>query len=143
MCGRLRTRPQMTFPAAIGAHGWPPDFVAYSADALSPCFTVFACSDIAADLISEPSMGTNLDITATDQIKPIATTMAIPIDVRICIPLSSSLTNGSHIFRRPDELARLTHHAVAKALHIELAHVAFSVCGFGLLPASQLAAYLF
>jgi hypothetical protein len=41
------------------------------------------------------------------------------------------------------ELARLTHHAVAKALHIELAHVAFPVCGFGLLLASQLAAYLF
>jgi hypothetical protein len=35
--------------------------------------------DIAAELISEPSTGINLDITATDQIRPIATTIAIPI----------------------------------------------------------------
>jgi hypothetical protein len=45
-------------------------------------------ADIAADLISEPSTGTNLDIAATDQIRPIATTMAIAMDVlRMCIPL--------------------------------------------------------
>jgi hypothetical protein len=47
-----------------------------------------AGGDIAADLISEPSRGTNLDIAATDQIRPIATTMAIAMDVlRMCIPL--------------------------------------------------------
>jgi len=40
--------------------------------------------DIAAELISEPSTGTNLDITATDQIRPIATTTAI-IHASICI----------------------------------------------------------
>ena len=46
------------------------------------------CADIAADLISEPSRGTNLDIAATDQIRPIATTMAIAMDVlRMRIPL--------------------------------------------------------
>jgi hypothetical protein len=45
-------------------------------------------ADIAADLISEPSTGTNLDIAATDHIRPIATTMAIAMDVlRMCIPL--------------------------------------------------------
>jgi hypothetical protein len=41
------------------------------------------------------------------------------------------------------ELAGHAHHAVAKALHIELAHVAFPVCGFGLLFADQLATHLF
>ena len=47
------------------------------------------CADIAADLISEPSRGTNLDIAATDQIRPIATTMAIAMDMlRMCIPLA-------------------------------------------------------
>jgi hypothetical protein len=46
------------------------------------------CADMAADLISEPSRGTNLDIAATDQIRPIETTMAIAMDVlRMCIPL--------------------------------------------------------
>jgi hypothetical protein len=46
------------------------------------------CADIAADLISEPSTGTNLDIVAIDQVRPIATTMAIAMDVlRMCIPL--------------------------------------------------------
>jgi hypothetical protein len=43
--------------------------------------------DIPAKLIPEPSTGTKLDITATDQIRPIATTTAIPtIHARICIP---------------------------------------------------------
>jgi len=46
--------------------------------------------DVAADLISEPSTGTHLDIAATDQIRPIATTTEIPIPVRICIPPSAS-----------------------------------------------------
>jgi hypothetical protein len=45
--------------------------------------------DIAADLISEPSTGTNLDIAATDHIMPIATTTAIPIDARNCISSTS------------------------------------------------------
>src|SRR4029077_14289391 len=44
--------------------------------------------DVPANLISEPSTGINLDITATDQIRPIATT-AIPIHARICIPSAS------------------------------------------------------
>src|SRR5262245_42500131 len=42
--------------------------------------------DVSADLISAPATGTNLDIAATDQIRPIATTTTIPIPVRICIP---------------------------------------------------------
>ena len=45
--------------------------------------------DVSADLISAPATGTNLDIAATDQIRPIATTTAIPIPVRICIPSAS------------------------------------------------------
>src|SRR5262245_48670427 len=45
--------------------------------------------DVSADLISAPATGTNLDIAATDQIRPIATTPAIPIPVRICIPSAS------------------------------------------------------
>jgi hypothetical protein len=44
--------------------------------------------DIAAE--SEPSTGTKLDIAATDQIRPIATTTEIPIiHARICIPSTS------------------------------------------------------
>src|SRR5262245_4116732 len=50
------------------------------------------CADIAADLISEPSRGTNLDIAATDQIRPIATTVAIAIiPARILLPLCVAL----------------------------------------------------
>jgi hypothetical protein len=52
---------------------------------------VIACGDIAADLISALFTGTNLDIAATDQITPIATTTAIPIHLRICIASASSL----------------------------------------------------
>jgi hypothetical protein len=63
-------------------------------------------ADIAADLISEPSTGTNLDIAATDQIRPIATTMAIAMDVlRMCIPLClrrAWRNRGSHICGRPN-----------------------------------------
>jgi len=45
------------------------------------------CADIAADLISEPSTGTNLDIAATDQVRPIAITMAIAMAaLRMRIP---------------------------------------------------------
>ena len=40
----------------------------------------------AADLISALAMGTHWDITAIDQIKPTATTTAIPIPMRICSP---------------------------------------------------------
>jgi hypothetical protein len=47
---------------------------------------------IAADLISEPSTGTNLDIAATDQIRPIATTTAFTIPVRICILVCVALS---------------------------------------------------
>jgi hypothetical protein len=72
------------------------------AEALSLCLGVIACGDIAAELISALFTGTHLDIAATDQARPIATTTAIPIDVRICIPSSSSLAKGSHIFCRPD-----------------------------------------
>ena len=46
-----------------------------------------ACGDVAAILKSSLGTGTNLDIAATDQIRPIATTTAIPIPVRICISL--------------------------------------------------------
>ena len=35
----------------------------------------------------KPSTGTNLDIAATDQVRPIPTTTAIPIHARNCIPL--------------------------------------------------------
>jgi hypothetical protein len=45
--------------------------------------------DIAAKLVSEPSTGTKLDIAATDQIRPIATTIPT-IHARICIPLALS-----------------------------------------------------
>jgi hypothetical protein len=41
-----------------------------------------------------------LDIAAIDQIRPIITTTAIPIPVRICIPLYVALSlaiSGSHI----------------------------------------------
>jgi hypothetical protein len=48
---------------------------------------------------SEPSTGTKLDIVATDQIRPIATTKAI-IHASICIPLyvALSLPEGVRIF---------------------------------------------
>ena len=52
--------------------------------------TYSAGRDIEAKLTPEPSTGTKLDIAATDQIRPIATTMAIPtIRARICIPSMS------------------------------------------------------
>jgi hypothetical protein len=60
--------------------------------------------DIEAKLISEPSTGTKLDITATDQIRPIATTTAIPtIHPRICIPSTrvELADRDSHIFSPP------------------------------------------
>jgi hypothetical protein len=67
------------------AHGFPPSA---SADFSPRMATYSAGRDVPANLISEPSSGTNLDITATDQIRPIATT-AIPIHARICIPSAS------------------------------------------------------
>jgi hypothetical protein len=56
--------------------------------------------DIEAKLISEPSTGTKLDITATDQIRPIATTTAIPIiHTRIRIPICRvELADRARIF---------------------------------------------
>ena len=63
----------------------------YSAEALSPWLTVITCGDIAADLISALFTGSHSKIAATDQIRPIATTTAIPIPVRICIPLRVAL----------------------------------------------------
>jgi hypothetical protein len=38
---------------------------------LATKWRITQCADIAADLISEPSRGTNFDIAATDQIRPI------------------------------------------------------------------------
>ena len=66
--------------SALSVHPWEHQPVAsYSAG-----------RDIEAKLISEPSTGTKLDIAATDQIRPIATTTAIPtIHARICIPSTS------------------------------------------------------
>ena len=49
-------------------------------------------ADVSADLISALATGTHLDIAATDQIRPIATTTPIPIPVRICIPLCVALS---------------------------------------------------
>ena len=54
-----------------------------------PVASYSAGRDIAAE--SEPSTGTKLDIAATDQIRPIATTTAIPMHVRICHPLCVTL----------------------------------------------------
>jgi hypothetical protein len=56
---------------------------------LQPVANYSAGRDIAAE--SEPSTGTKLDIAATDQIGPIATTTAVPaaIHARICIPSTS------------------------------------------------------
>jgi hypothetical protein len=53
--------------------------LAQNASECRPVASYSAGRDIAGELISEPSTGTNLDITATDQIRPIATTIAIPI----------------------------------------------------------------
>jgi hypothetical protein len=59
-------------------------------------------SNIAVEDISSMVSGTNLDIAATDQIRPIAITMTSPmIPMRICIP-SVEPGRASHTFRRPD-----------------------------------------
>jgi hypothetical protein len=47
-----------------------------------------ACGDVAAVLKSSRGTGTNFEIAATDQIRPIATTMPSPIAVRIASPIS-------------------------------------------------------
>jgi hypothetical protein len=47
---------------------------------------VITSGDTAADFISALFTGTHSDMTARDQISPIATTRAIPIHMRICIP---------------------------------------------------------
>jgi hypothetical protein len=59
--------------------------------------------DIGAE--SEPSTGTKLDIAATDQIRPVATTTAIPIHARILYPLYVALSlpiGGCIFFRSPN-----------------------------------------
>jgi hypothetical protein len=77
----------------------PPKWLSHAAVAFSyppyPCLkhqpvaSYSAGRDIAAE--TEPSTtGTKLDIAATDHIRPIATTTAIPtIPARICIPSTS------------------------------------------------------
>jgi len=47
-----------------------------------------ACGDAATILKSSLGTGTNFEIAATDQIRPIATTMPSPIAVRIASPIS-------------------------------------------------------
>jgi hypothetical protein len=54
-------------------------------DALLPCPIVMACDDVVAADMSALLTGTNSNITATDQIRPIATTTAIPIHLHIAI----------------------------------------------------------
>lgn len=62
--------------------------VGQSAEALLLCPpAVPACGDVAAVLKSSMGTGTNLDIAATDHVKPIATTTAIPIHARIASSL--------------------------------------------------------
>ena len=48
--------------------------------------TVTTYGDVAAAFSSSLGTGTNFEIAATDQIRPIATTMASAMAVRICIP---------------------------------------------------------
>jgi hypothetical protein len=67
-------------------------FVAYSVEAVLARPPVMACCDIPADFNSALFTGTHSDITATDQIRPIATTTAIPMHVRICHPLCVTLS---------------------------------------------------
>jgi hypothetical protein len=67
------------------------DSIAYSAEALLFCPTVMACGDLATD-ISALFTGTHSNITATDQIRPIATMTAIPIHARMCHPLCVTLS---------------------------------------------------
>jgi len=45
-----------------------------------------ACDDVVAADMSALFTGTNSNITATDQIRPIATMKAIPMHARICHP---------------------------------------------------------
>src|SRR6516225_5536722 len=67
--------------------------------------------DIPAKLIPEPSTGTKLDITANDQIRPIATTTAIPTThARICIPLRRvELADRARIFFRRPNMRQFTN----------------------------------
>ena len=63
--------------------------------ALSPYLPAIACGDTAAELISALFTGTNLDVAAADQIRPIAiTTASTIIHFGICAPLcvASKLT---------------------------------------------------
>jgi hypothetical protein len=82
---------RLAFAPGLRALSLRPGKQGYSAQAISLCLTVIACGDIAADLISALATGTHLVITATDQIRPIATTTAIlTIPVRICITSARS-----------------------------------------------------
>jgi hypothetical protein len=81
-------------------HGWAIyEYVTQALSALSVNYS--AGRAIAAE--SEPSRGTKLDIAATDQVRPIATTTAIPtINARICIPSTLSLPIGfAYFFAAP------------------------------------------
>ena len=52
------------------------------------CKAAVRSGDIAADFISALATGTSLDIAATDQSRPIATTLASAMDtMRICNPI--------------------------------------------------------
>jgi hypothetical protein len=57
----------------------------------SPACPVCGMSQrVCGDIISAVFTGTHLDIAANDHMRPITTTTAIPIDVRICSPLGRS-----------------------------------------------------
>ena len=80
-------------------------YILYLIEALLPCPTVVARDDVAADM-SALFTGTHSNIAATDQIRPIATTTAIPMPVRICHPLCVTLSlMPSRGLARPDIVA--------------------------------------
>jgi hypothetical protein len=85
----FRSRPANGSPRPVGPAARPATQAAREAKKRKgpsgPVASYSAGRDIAAE--SEPSTGTKLDIAATDQIRPIATTTAIPTShARICIP---------------------------------------------------------
>src|SRR5262245_27002031 len=85
-CGRS-TFLRILSPAHAGLFS-PLDFLRRGEH--QPVASYSAGRDNPAKLISDPSTGTKLDIAANDQIRPIATTTAIPtIHARICIPSTS------------------------------------------------------
>ena len=76
--------------------------------------------DVAAVFRSAMGRGTNFDIAATDHIRPIATTMASPMNVRIVHPLCrlSLATRVSHISRRKN-VKRVTYGECFAALALD------------------------